>query len=89
MPRTPKPPRRHRGRGIKNNLKRFRRIEGVRRAELARAAEVSDRQIERIESGHGSTPETLHRLVNALNKLRTQRTADYELRQVFPNAKEE
>jgi len=88
MAKSPKPARRE-TRGLTNHLKRYRSVEGIKRSVLGRKAEVSERTIHRIESGHESTPETLHRLVNAVNKLRTKRTTDYEFKELFPKHKEE
>lgn len=85
MARNPKVTRRTRARGLTNHLKKFRTDEGIKRASLARKAVVSDRTTQRIESGHESTPETLHRLLNALNALRAKRASEYAFEEVFPN----
>lgn len=71
---------------LPNKLEQMRTEEGIKRAMLARQAGVSDKTISRVEAGEPSTPETLYRLLNALNSLRRRRQADYSFKEVFPEA---
>jgi transcriptional regulator with XRE-family HTH domain len=60
--------------------------EGIRRAVLAREAQVSDKTVQRVESGEGSTPATLNAILIALNALRkTTGRSNYSFQEVFPN----
>jgi len=72
-----------------NNLEGIRTEEGIKRAALARQAELSEKTVKRVESGDESTPVTLHSILNALNVLRKKpkRAADYTIKEVFPNHK--
>jgi transcriptional regulator with XRE-family HTH domain len=72
-------------RRLPNNLERLRIEEGIKRAQLARYASLSDRTLDRVEQGDPSTPETMHRILNALNKLRAARNKPYSFKEVFPN----
>ncbi len=80
-------PRRAKPKRAPNHLEEFRTLEGIRRAALAREAEVVDNTVKRVESGDESTAATLHGLLIALNALRKRkrRATDYTFKEVFPN----
>ena len=86
---------RTRGRGeattLTNNLKRILTEEGIYRADLARQARISDKTVERVETGKSTRLTTLYRILHALNALRnkTGSRGDYTFKQVFPNNKEQ
>lgn len=72
----------------KNNLKEIRQHEGIKKAILARAAEVSERHISRIEAEDvAPLIETANRIKNAINRLKTSNEPDYDLNKIFPRLK--
>jgi predicted transcriptional regulator len=75
--------------GLPNNLESIRTEEGIKRAALARQAELADKTVKRVEDGDESTAVTLHSILNALNALRKKpkRATDYTFKEVFPNHK--
>lgn len=76
-----------------SNLKRIRTEEGIDRSDLAKAADVADRTVDRVETGEEASPRatTLYKILNGLNGLRNKnrRKTDYGFREVFPNHNEE
>ncbi len=86
---------RTRGRGeakpLTNNLNRILTQEGIYRADLSRAGDISVKTIERVEAGQSARLTTLYRILNALNVLRNKNrsSVDYTFKQVFPNNKEQ
>lgn len=65
-------------------LRRIRQSAGLSRAQLARAADVSDRTVKRAEDGEKIRRETQFRIVHGLNDL-SKHDPPYELEDVFPD----
>ena len=68
----------------KNNLKKIRIKEGLKKAQLARLAQVSSRMISDIEDLKSvSTAETKSKIIIGLNK-NLDRTQEWKYGEVFP-----
>ena len=69
-------------------LRQVRESEGLSRPELARAAGLSDKTLQRAENGNAVSGVTRHKIVNALNR-RTERLQKYDVSDLFPDEKSE
>lgn len=68
-----------------SQLQRLRESAGLSRAELARAAQVSDRTVKRAEDGEELRTATRYKIIRGLSEL-SKRDSPYELDDVFPEA---
>lgn len=69
-----------------NNLREIREREGLKKAQLARLADVSTRIITEIEEFRiASTPETKNKIVNGLNR-NPEKTKEWRYEEVFSNS---
>jgi transcriptional regulator with XRE-family HTH domain len=78
-------PRRIMSKQPANELRRIRKVEGLKITELAALAGVSTKTIQVLEyRTRGVSSETKHKIVNGLNA-RPNRQREYGFKHVFPN----